>query len=261
MRDSKRMRVYSGPNPPGIMGIALDEAILRVVQKTEGSATFRVWEGAIPVVVLPRSTLPFEKEVISECRSSQIHLTRGPGGRQVLVYGPGVLSFSYMSKSDALTSEDLVTEVKKILDSVIQGIGSEASVLRIETDKGLLCVGDSVLGAFNVFYYFDHMLLQGALLVRDETTLAEFIAYRGSRSLPFLTSFFETPLSCKDLEMPVKQSTSQGLDMSSFLGNIERQEDELMHALHRWKYTDEDWIRHGIPPFALGKVLLEAYLV
>jgi lipoate-protein ligase A len=171
----------------------------------------------------------------------------------------GVLSFSLVGESKALTSGSLETEVGEMLSPIMQGIQSEFHTNEITLDQGYLLVGNSVVGAYNTSYYFDYLLLQGVVLVRNNPHLMGLMISREGTQFASLDQL-QSDVSIHRFIDAVIQSISQHLGLPMSTVPASARETDLMTELHQWKYTNDDWVFHQSEPLALGRVLLEAYL-
>lgn len=253
------IRLYGAPNPGGIWDIALDEAILCNTCENHGPLTFRMWQSTNPVLVLPRCTKSDEETLIHNCQRKNVNVTRSLRGRKPLLYGPGVLSFSIIGKSEALTSGDLEKEIGELLLPIFQGISTKTASSEATINQDFIVVNNSVIGSYNIHYYFDYMLLQGMIIVHKNEQLFEFVNLKDEIQLSSLDTF-ENDIKIRSLIDSLVQSVSQYFDYQVSVLNASTQETGLMKKLYQWKYTTDDWIFHHSAPLALGRILLEAYL-
>ncbi len=257
--ESPIIRLYGEPNPGGIWDVALDEAILCNTCENHGPLTFRMWQSTNPVLVLPRSTLSNDETLIRECRRKNVDVTRSLRGRKPLLYGPGILSFSIIDKSDALTSGDLENEIDNLLLPIFQWIRNEISLYEATIDQDFIIVNNSVTGSYNTHYYFDYILLQGMIIVQKNEQLMELVNLNDEIQLSSIDTL-ENDIKIKSLIGSFVQSVSQHFNRQVSVLSASTQETSLMNKLYQWKYTTDDWIFHHSAPLALGRVLLEAYL-
>jgi len=259
MKPPSRIRLFGCPNPGGIWDVALDEAILRITREAHGPLTVRVWQGTSPVLVLPQSPLPEETTLIQSCSSKGVHVTRGLSGRRLLLCGPGILNFSFVDESNALSSESLEEKDDELISLLLSGLQPELPAVEMGFDQGYLSAGDSAVGAYNTFYYFEYLLLQGMVLVHGSRYLSNPMISTELRNFISL-DHIQSGVSVPRLQEAFTRAILTHLGPQAFAEDAGAQETELMNRLYRWKYTSDEWVLHQSAPLALGRVLLEAYL-
>ncbi len=256
---SSGTRLYGGPNIGGVWDVALDEALLRCTHENHGPLTFRVWQSTTPVLVLSQGASINEDTLFKECSERKVSVTRSLRARQPLLYSPGVLSFSIIDESEVLASADSETEKGNLLAPIIQALQSSKSLTESIATQDLLRVNDSIIGAYNTYYYFDYLLLQGMIIVHSDELITEFMNSRTETQFPPLERI-RNNVEINHLIGSVVRSISRHFGGQSSVVNASVQEISLMNDLYKWKYTTDDWIFHHSAPLALGRVLLEAYL-
>jgi len=256
---SSGIRLYGGPNPGGVWDVALDEALLCCTHENHGPLTFRVWQSTKPVFILPRSTSSNEDTLFKECLGKKVSVTRSLRGRNLLLYSPGVLSFSVIDESKVLTSGDLEAEIGKLLVPIKRGLQSLKSPIEAAFNQDCIRVNDSIIGAYSAHYYFDYLLLQGMIIVHNNEIVTELMNSRAETQFSSLERI-RNNVEINPLIGSVVGSISQYFSGQSSIVNASVQEISLMNDLYKWKYTTDDWIFHHFAPLALGRVLLEAYL-
>jgi len=171
--------------------VALDEALLLEAEaSTEPCEVLRIWEPALPLVVVGRSSSISDEVNIEECRGRDIPVLRRSSGGAAIVSGPGCLMYGVVisyARHPALKSIDnahawILEKLAASLRSHLPGV-SRQGISDLALD-GRKVSGNSLRCKRNHFLYHGTLLYQFPLEL-IETCLrmpARQPAYRQGRS-------------------------------------------------------------------------------
>ncbi|MGC1274378.1 MAG: lipoate--protein ligase family protein, partial [Planctomycetaceae bacterium] len=219
---------------------ALDEALLRTIEKTDGEPVLRLWEPADYVVVVGRANTIERNVNVEACRRDGVPIVRRCSGGGTVLLGPGSLVFSLVLRLESnghLANVGRATQI--ILDRILNTLRRQIGDLERQGTSDLT-TGDVKVSGNSQRWLRTTLLHHGTLLYGfDVARIDRYLTaperepdYRRGRSHgEFVTNL---PLGRIDLRRSLIESWNATLPSGEW-------PVELVAELVRTRYSSEEW--------------------
>lgn len=127
--------------------LALDEALLNLVDADPSNSILRFWQPSEYFVVVGRSNRPESEVNLEACRADQIPVLRRVTGGGTVVIGPGCLCYSLVIPfSDKLRSLDVSTMTTELMSRTAAGLTSIRTQIDVRGVSDLVADSRKVSG-------------------------------------------------------------------------------------------------------------------
>lgn len=220
--------------------VALDEALLRTIEESDGEPMLRLWEPTDYLVVVGRANKIERNVNVEACRRDGVPIVRRCSGGGTVLLGPGSLVFSLVLRLEAnghLANVGRATQI--ILDRILNNLRRRIGDLERQGSSDLTTGGVKVSGN-SQRWLRTTLLHHGTLLYDfDVERIERYLTaperepdYRRGRSHgEFVTNL---PLARDDLRRSLIESWDATLPPAEW-------PVELVAELVRTRYADDDW--------------------
>jgi lipoate-protein ligase A len=177
--------------PTPAENLALDEALLDAAEAGElADEVLRLWEPAVPVVVVGRSSRVAEEVDAATCHAAGVSILRRSSGGAAIVTGSGCLMYSVVLRYDGRQHLRLIDEAHKHVLGII-GTAVRSLVPGVEhCGTSDLAIGGRKFSGNSLRCKREHLLYHGTLLYDFDLALISRLlkmppripAYREGRS-------------------------------------------------------------------------------
>ncbi len=241
MRGNMRLLDTSFKTPA--KNLALEEVLLDGLEKPDAPNVLRLWESAVPFVVVGVAQAVREHVRVGACRENEIPILRRCSAGGCVLQGPGCLNYSlFLRQEDYSEIRTIRGSYSFILDRIGQTLRGRGVSVRHKGTSDLALGGKKVSGNAQkrrrtcilhhgtLLYGFDSELMERYL--REP---ADRPQYRGSRThRGFVRGI---PLPVGELRAAVREA----FDAVGSGGILLREEREAVSALVDEKYGQTDW--------------------
>ncbi|MFO0802589.1 MAG: lipoate--protein ligase family protein [Gemmataceae bacterium] len=128
--------------------LALDEALLLEAEDAEGPEVLRIWESAVPMVVLGAGGSVAIDVKRAACDAEGVPILRRASGGGTVLLGPGCLGFSLILRTDRAPGLHLIQpSTRYVLDRTLNAIREFALEAAIEGTSDLAVNGRKFSGS------------------------------------------------------------------------------------------------------------------
>ncbi|MBA3315888.1 MAG: lipoate--protein ligase family protein [Planctomycetaceae bacterium] len=203
------MRLLELTLPDAVENVALDEALLRQVEETDGQPVLRLWELESYAVIVGRANRIERNVNVEACRRDGVPIVRRFSGGGTVLLGPGALVFSLflrVEKDRHLANIDAATAI--VLDRVLTPLKGLVASLERKGTSDLASEGVKVSG-------------------NSQRWLRSTFLHHGTLLYDFDVSLIERYLSDPEREPDYRQ----GREHADFVRNLPISRDELRKSL------------------------------
>ncbi len=241
MEISDRIRIIESRNKDVAMNLALEEALLELVNKCMSPSSFRIWSTR-PCAIISFNQSIFDLIDVKYCLDFGIELNRRITGGGAIYSDEGNLNWSFYLKRKSFEKLSIVELYRTIANIIIEGLYRTAAIKAQFHEPNWIGIKGNKISGMAGYIKKNAILIHGTFLVFTNQARLATVCKRHLEYPPTMNIIELSPnFTIEDARNALKEGVRRKFK-EYYEDELNEEEKELASKLVEEKYTNLSWI-------------------